>query len=89
MTLEELQKVTFERQLDAMVRTIALVGDVRSLTIDDITAALMEAERVAQFVCGFKELHADDDIKKKLRDYLLRLARSEVGACSHFLRAKT
>ena len=69
---EEFVEYVTSNQLDAIVRTIALIGDARNLTFEDVFAALAKAEKDAVFLCGFVDLYEKHDVREMLHALLLK-----------------
>ncbi|MDA2936083.1 hypothetical protein MYX06_02605 [Patescibacteria group bacterium AH-259-L05] len=71
MKQESIEKEVFEMQIDAIVRGIVLIGKDAKITIDDVFDALANAEKDAQFLCGFEMLNDAEEVKKQLADHLI------------------
>jgi len=78
---DEMRKIVLGRQIDAVARVISLIGD--GMTIDDVTRALAEAEKAANFRCGFVMLDGEAEIKEIIVNEMLARGYAtldEVGA---------
>src|SRR3989344_918538 len=71
LTNEEMARVILRSQMDAIARTVRLIGENRKLTLGDVLRELSEAEDRAQFVCGFTDLNADEKYKEFLKNHLV------------------
>lgn len=74
---EEAVQQTLRLQCDAFTRAFVLMKEKDNVTFDDVIRVLADAEREAQYVCGFVGLENDTESKtalvKKLRkDELIR-----------------
>lgn len=71
LNTEEMRRVVLRRQVGAVARVIFLIG--REMTIDNVTAALAEAERAANFMCGFVMLDDDTEAKETIVNEMLTM----------------
>jgi hypothetical protein len=68
----ELNEFQINMQINAVTRVMELLGEGAPDTLDEAIEVLAFAETVSQFQCGFVDLNNSTEVKKQLKEEIVK-----------------